>query len=363
MDTTHSWTKITSYVRGFKTVRAIGQPGAIQLTLDNTDGRFDPTFAGGAYDPDIVPMVAVRIQAAFAETVGEVGSGSSENQVGTAKVEVGTADVFNGFITSWPQTWRGLTDPVVQAKGVDGSKLFNLLRTDATTFIGAADSRAQIKALLRAALWPAEWIDGYAGDSGMQEYVPVCVSILEGTRRVKDSEAGWFFLQADGHSMFHPRSYRAGLASSYTFGDSSELDYVKIRFPFDDTQIWNNVTVTPTGGTAQNSQDATSIGKYGDRALPVLDSLNATDADALVVAAALKTRYKDPLQAAVVTLKPSTLNGLWPAVLTADLGHKVTVKRRTQAGNTGSFDGFIENISHFVTPGEWVTELRVSQYA
>ena len=58
----NTWTDITSYVISFSTRRgrsdALGriEAGTASLVLDNSDRRFDPTFAASPYYPNVVPM-------------------------------------------------------------------------------------------------------------------------------------------------------------------------------------------------------------------------------------------------------------------------------------------------------------------
>jgi hypothetical protein len=85
-----TWTDVTTYVRNISIRRGGRQdfeqfpPGTAQLTLDNTDGRFTPFNTSGAYTPNIVPRVQIRI---------------------TADAGSGYVAVFRGFVAGWPVSW------------------------------------------------------------------------------------------------------------------------------------------------------------------------------------------------------------------------------------------------------------------
>src|SRR5436190_441219 len=83
----NTWTDITAYVVSFSTRRGRSdalariEAGTAQLTLDNSDRRFDPTYSGSPYYPNVVPMKKIRIRATYSAV---------------------TYDLYTGFIASWP---------------------------------------------------------------------------------------------------------------------------------------------------------------------------------------------------------------------------------------------------------------------
>lgn len=85
-----TWTNVTSYVRDISIRRGGRQDfdqfptSTAQLTLDNRDGRFTPLNTSGAYTPNIVPRVQIKI---------------------TADTGSGYVAVFRGFIAGWPVNW------------------------------------------------------------------------------------------------------------------------------------------------------------------------------------------------------------------------------------------------------------------
>ncbi len=369
-DTTPTWTDVTGDVRRFKTQRgrsnAVSRvgPGKATIWLDNSSGAYDPSNAAGAYSPDVDIMTPVRISADYTvpssfklDTAGR-GLGSP--------LQVDTAPLFTGFVESWPQQYVDGVDPVVPMRATDAIKLFNALETDGTP-LGPANIRQAHKDVLVGAGWPAAWVDGYVSEWDTQAFTPGG-AVLRTLRRLEDTDGGMFFIEADGDSMFHNRTYRSGLSSTVTFGDSStELPYtLDFDMEYDDTQLWNQVEVTRRGGTKQTSNSTASIDSYTKHVLPRSDTLHNTDADALTMGAGLVATYKDPhLRLDDIRFKPRRSPALaWPVALTYDLSQNVTVKRRPASGNVISLNEYVEGITHDVTVGKsWECTFIMSQYA
>jgi hypothetical protein len=114
-----TWTYVTQWLRAFSTSRgraselADVDAGTANLTLDNRDRRFDPTYTAGPYYPNLRPMNRVWIRMQF-------------NGV--------THDVFKGYVESYGQQYpeSGL-DAVTLVRAVDEFKVLalrNLPTTD-----------------------------------------------------------------------------------------------------------------------------------------------------------------------------------------------------------------------------------------
>jgi hypothetical protein len=90
-----TWTDVTDYVeadRGLSIQRgrpdqfSTVQPSRCSLTLDNTDGRFTPEYAAGAYYPNIKKGRPLRVRAASVAASDAFGRADSALSVGTADV-------------------------------------------------------------------------------------------------------------------------------------------------------------------------------------------------------------------------------------------------------------------------------------
>jgi hypothetical protein len=63
-----------------------------------------------------------------------------------------------------------------------------------------------------------------------------------------------------------------------------------------------------------------------------------------------------------ITINPAQNPNLWQAALSLDIGHRITVKRRTAAGTTMTGDYYIEQVSHNVNAAAstWTTDYQLS---
>ncbi len=361
-----SYTDITADLRSFTTERGRDniadriRTGKATVILDNRAGDYTPFNTAGANTPDVIPMVPFRISAQYdipgAMAVGDAIGG---------QLDIGDVPIVTGFVEGWEPVWVDGTDMQSRVRVSDGIRLWNQFTVTGNDY-GPGGIRPAIKKMLTDLGWPAAWIDGYVGLVDTQHHSPTG-SALTALRRLEDTDGGELFIQADGHSMFHPTGYRDTLAVVDTFGDgANEYRYEHDPdFGFDDHQIWNTISILRRGGTTQTSSDATSIDKYGERSLRVSDTLHTSDAAALTLAADLKARYKDPqLRVDSFTFVPATdPTNLWPVALGYDISQKLTVKRVPAAGDTIDIDVFLEGISHTAGEMSWETEFTVSQYA
>jgi hypothetical protein len=92
-----TWTDVTAYVeaqqsisitRGRQDEISTIQASTLTLTLNNTDGRFTPEYAAGAYYPNVKLGRPIRVQAVPA------GGGTTQT-------------LFLGYVTDWPVDWPG----------------------------------------------------------------------------------------------------------------------------------------------------------------------------------------------------------------------------------------------------------------
>jgi hypothetical protein len=325
-DTTFTWTNITTDLRNFDTQRGRSfeldevSAGTGTFELSNTGRQYEPSSTGGAYAPNVDVMKPMRVTA--------VHSGTTYN-------------LFRGFVESWPQQYRGFTDPVVDMAAVDGFKVFTFWEVASTS--PEELSGARIGRILTAVDWPstARAID--AGDVTCQAYTPDCAYALSEIGRVTRTEEGIFFMADTGGGL------------PYT---------EPLRFEYDDLQIWNDVTVVAVGTQPQASDSTASVDKYGRRKLRRFDTLHHNATSALDTAGEIVTRYKDPqVRIPEVTLDPVGDTGLWPEVLGREISDRVTIRHATKSGTTGvySADFHIEGIRHRGRVGnDWKTTWLLS---
>lgn len=352
LETSPTWTDISAYLRlqgGLRWDRGRGherdtvRPTTLTCVLDNTDGRFDPSYTSGAYYPNVKLNVPVRLRATYNST---------------------TYDLFYGFADSWDQQWPAMKDSVVTLTATDGFKILNGATT--STEESAERSGARIGNLLDDASWPAGWRDIATGQVDCPAYGRPNANVLNLIRQVARAENSLFFVAGDGSATFHDRYHRSQRSTLATFGDSgSELRYQDMVLGFDDSQLWNDVEVVRTGQSGVQSQsDSTSITAYGRRTLRMNDVLVAGDNQASGLAELLRDVYAEPelhVRRIVVTPRRDP-SGLWPVVLAGELGDEVVAKRRPPAGNTITETVYIEGIGHEVAGKQWTTTLYLSHF-
>jgi hypothetical protein len=190
--------------------------------------------------------------------------------------------------------------------------------------------------------------------------------LLDACQNVTLSENGNFWVDGNGNLTFAARTRRyLATSSTATFGENAgENPYENdVAFDFDATLVYNDIEVQQTGGIKATAANTASQNAYGPRSyqreINVASSLETQDAANWIL-----YTHKDPAQRiANLVIKPSSNPALWPMALGAEIGQRVTVKRRTTAGLTMSTDYFIEQVSHNRKPDEWTVSFQMSPTA
>lgn len=214
--------------------------------------------------------------------------------------------------------------------------------------------------------WPSGLRNIETGQSTLTTADIAGKSALENMQEVRTAEFGEVYLSRDGLVTFEARTSKVNQPNFGTFGDAAgEIGYADINPDYSDQLIRNDVTISRTGGIAQNARDTASISAYLTHSY-VLDGM-IHNADTLSRDAAdfLLSEYKDPLQRFTqITVNPRRqATTTWPAVLGRELTDKITVKRRPQAvGTPISQDSVIEGINHTfdAVSKNWQTWFNVS---
>lgn len=333
---TPTWTDITDYVRGFSTKRGRSDelqhysPGSLSLDLENADGRFDPTYTSGAYNPNVRPSKLVRLRATWNAT---------------------TYPIFYGFVDGWAPTWPENKQDRVQLTATDAFKVLQRKRyVNATqgqetiaTRVGQFLTLANLGASLNACATVV------AADS-------LNTDMLSHLQALEESEGGSLYIDESGLLRFEDRYYRSNnkLTVQATFGDgdSGELDYDQLEPTYDDTQVINYASIDASKArnplaTPAVYSDATSDTAYGtssiSRDLLVADSNECAD-----MAYYLVKRFKDPAyRFDSLAFNPATNPSTdWPHALGRVIGDLIRCIRRPPSGNTIDQQCHIDAIEH-----------------
>lgn len=317
------WTDVSSYLRGFHIVRGkqyelnAYQAGTCDITLRNTDRRFDPTNTAGPYYPNVLPMVPVRISATFQST---------------------TYRLFTGYVERYPQTRTGPTYAETVIQAVDGFELLSNASLPGATYPQEL-SGTRVSRVLDAAGWSSTARDIATGISNIPAYTFTDADGIVPLTHLQDVEAaelGNLFISNDGRVKYQDRHTSTG-ASQATFTDQPSVDtgaigYTDIVASLDKDLIYNDWRGTRSGGVMQEALDSASITSYFQR-IQTRTPLLVTDTDVLNQMTFLLSQYKDPaLRISRITVTPGSNTTAWTQVLARELNEQITVNAHPPGG-------------------------------
>jgi len=346
------------------------EAGTCTITLANSDARFSPENLAGPYVSagltQVRPMVPIRVRATW-------------NAV--------NYNLFSGFARSWTPATATL-GPDYDEITVQATDAFAVLAGVTLPEISPAGagelSGTRVGRILGAAGWYAGAQGGTdidAGQSAMQATIfsGTALALLQLTA---DSEVADLYVDGAGRVVFRDRhapftDTRSAVVQA-VFGDTAgtshpagtELAYVEITRPDDDTTMANDVQATIDGSAnLQRAQDATSAARFlFTRSYARSDLILQTDTDALLWANYVLTISKnDESRFDALTLQADGWpDDLFPQALGRELGDRIQVWRDPPGMAAFSKDCFIRSITHTVTVDGWVTEWglqNASRYA
>jgi hypothetical protein len=351
-----TWTDVSAYVEGSDGIdhmirrgrnheRDENEAGTAIVVLRNTDRRFDPANSSGPYLGDIQPMTKIRIGALWSAT---------------------TYWMFYGYVESWLPEYPGGSVSTCTLECVDAFKYFGLI--DVYTYGNRPQevSGDRISEALDVVSWPAAERSIAVGDIDVAE-MQLDASALSIMQQVTLAERGSLYVSRSGNVTFEDRSWRDAAVSLETWGDAadgSELPYEpSLSIRYDDSDIFNRIEVTRSGGITQTVEDTGSQAAYFVRTfrssgLPYVD-----DAAALEAAETMLDRYKDArFRLDRMVIDPG-VRDTWVDVLERELSDMITVTRRTLVdGHTLTLDAHIEAIEWHITKGMWRCTWQLSPH-
>jgi hypothetical protein len=334
--------------RGRNALSDVFQTGTLGLRIADQTGAFNPSNTSSPYYGLLQPLRKVTITATDPDTSI-------------------TWPLFAGYITGYNYQQSQFVGEVstTTITAVDGFRLLNLATLSTVTGATAGDlSGTRINQILDEIAWPSTLRDVDAGLTTMQANPTNTRTALAALSTVSLSEYGALYMDALGNVTFQDRTVTAGsVANTPTVfaDDGTGIKYHQVKWVFDDTQIYNDVTITRTGGTAQNSKNTSSIETYFNHSYDQTDLLMQTDAVALDYAQAYcASRAETSTRCDAITLDlttPSYTAGI-TAALSLDYFDQVTVKS-TQPNTVGtsSLNKTLQvfGVSHAITPNTWFT--------
>ena len=335
--------------RGRNRITSKFEFGSADVILYDQNGDWNPMNPAGAYYPNLVPLRQIIIYATY---------------LGVDYY------LFSGYITDYDTGFRQGNEDLstVTLRCVDAFKLLagSAVGTIPSTPAGQA-SGARVNAILDAIDWPISLRSIDIGDSTLQADPGTSRSTLDALQTVENSEFGGLFVDAASDITFVSRTnlITRPATAAYTFADDgTNISYQNAVVAFDDTNILNDVTVTRSGGTAQNAYDQTSIDTYFIHSGLRDGILVQTDAEALNQARGILATRKDPevrIDSIQLNLYDDTNPNKPKSGIDIELLDGVLVTK-TMPGNTSVIQpSLVNGIHHDITKSSWNTTLFTSE--
>ena len=335
--------------RGRNRITSKFEFGGADVVLYDQNGDWNPTNPAGAYYPNLVPLRQIIIYATY---------------LGTDYY------IFSGYITTYDTGFRQGNEDLstVTLKCVDA---FKLLAGSAISTVSGAPagqlSGARVNALLDAVEWPVSLRNIDTGQSTLQADPGTSRNVLEALQTIENSEFGGIFVDGESKVNFVDRDSLISrpATSLYTFSDTgSDISYTNAVVAFDDTNLINDVTVTRSGGTAQNVYDQPSIDKYFLHSGIRDGILVQTDAEALNQAKGILVTRKDPevrIDSIQLNLYDDTNPNKPLAGVDIDLLDGITVTKTMPGSTSVTQPSLVNAIHHDITKSSWNTTLFTSE--
>lgn len=331
--------------RGRTALSDIFQTGTMSLRIIDQNGDFNPMNPSSPYYELLTPMRKVTITASYEGT---------------------TYPIFAGYITSYNTTTPKDVGEVVYTtiQAVDGFRLFQnaQITTVATTPAGQTTG-TRIGKILDSIGWPTGMRDIDAGQTTVQADPGTLRTSLAAMQVVTSTEYGSLYMDGFGNVVFQDRALTSSSVAGtpVDFNDNGTgISYNNALWKLDDTLVFNKVSVTRTGGTAQVASNQASIDKYFLHSYQEQNLLMETDAEALNNAQAfLASRQETSIRCDAVTLDLYTANydaGI-TAALDLDFFDPVTISTTQPGSSTLTKTLQVFGISHDIRPSAWKTVL------
>ncbi len=329
------------------------EAGTATVVLEDTNGDYNPQSVTSPYYGKLLPLRKIRIYADYDD-----GGGTQRYYI------------FSGYITSFDNTFKLGLDEVstVTFQCVDA---FRLLQTvNITTVAGSSAGQttgARLENLLDIASFPTSQRVIDVGDTTVQADPATSRTLLAACQTIEQTELGGFFIDSQGKAVFLSRS-TVSLKADETplmFNDNgTDISYQSIDFAYDDTQIFNDITITRLNGSPQTVQSTSSIESFFIHSGSRSDLLMQSDAEALDQASMLLNARENALlriDSIGLNLMDSDASNRIVAGLESDLFTLINVTKTGQAASTFTLELFVQGINHDITPNTWQTTFLTAE--
>jgi hypothetical protein len=279
------------------------------------------------------------------------------------------------YLTSdnFPEPFSGTMGPVIlHGKTLTNAEMIERYEISKGTYLASQLSSARINSLLDMASWMTDARDIGTGNSSVQAIKTNGKTLLAALKEAEAAEQGRLFIDPSGKLKFISRqaintttiyNTSQALFSDYENEPSGELPYAEIQLAYNDRLIANRVTVSKENGGSSTANNITSQGEYFIRDKNISNLIVESESFLSDLATAQVATYSQPetrVESLVVNPR-SNPAGLYPAILTNDIGTRVTVSRYPQFINFPIVKSLIlEGVAHSITTDNWKTQYSFS---
>lgn len=325
------------------------EAGSATVILEDTNGDWVPSNTASPYYGKLVPLRKIRIWADY-------------NSV--------RYYLFSGYVTSYDTNFQLGLESIssVTLQCVDAFRLFSNVAISTVAGTSAGQTTGErMNNLLDVPAFPPSMRAIDTGDSTVQADPGTERDLLSALQTIENSEFGGFFIDPEGNATFLSRNTvaeKADQTATDFADDGTAISYQAIDFAYDDTLIFNSVTVNREGGIAQTVQDTSSIETYFIHSGKREGLLVQTDTESLEQATMILQSRKDAvfrIDSIGLNLADDTETARIQAGLELDIFDLVDITKSTPGAGSVTLELFVQGVQHDITTNTWTTKLFTAE--
>lgn len=257
-----------SISRGRSNAFAQFPAGQVSIELNNHDRAFDPLYALSPYAGNIIPRREIKITS-------------------------GTAVQFIGWIDDWNFSYTPNGDSVAEAIAYDATGILSGQTLSAGT-PSVELSGTRIETILDEINWSPEQRAIDPGHATLSDYpIDEGTNVITYLQNVAASEPGLVFVGRQGKINFIDRQETPTSASLLYLGGTG-IPFQNLAVTYGSENLYNQITVSRSGGGTATAIDLQSISDYGARDYSENGLLLSSDAQLVDQALFLAEKYGQP---------------------------------------------------------------------
>jgi hypothetical protein len=325
------------------------EAGSASIVLEDANGDWVPTNISSPYYGKLLPLRKIRIWADY-------------NAV--------RYYLYSGYITSYDTNFRVGIEQIstVTLQCVDAFRLFSNVAISTVAGTSAGQTTGErMNNLLDVPTFPTSMRHIDTGDSTVQADPGTERDLLNALQVIENSEFGGFYIDPEGNATFLSRdtvAEKADQTATNFSDDGTGISYQAIDFAYDDTLIFNDVTVNRVGGIAQTVQDTSSIETYFIHSGRREGLLIESDAESLEQANMILQSRKDAIfriDSIGLNLADDTETARIEAGLSLDIFDLTNITKSTPGSGSVTLELFVQGVQHDITTNTWITKLFTAE--